>query len=397
MDKKKIAIFGGGASGLVCALYLIKAGFKVTLYEKSGSIGGKLKTENIDGFILDVGFQIYIDSYSECKKILSHKDLNLNKLTSSALIFNKGEVAAIANPLNDLLGALKSLRNLPGSFGDYLHLIKDVYTGYSVFSNIVPDYGNAENTLTYLNKHYTQIMVENFFKPFFQGVFLDNYLNNDHRFFQHLLYHFAFGNPTWPEKGIQEIGIQLASRIGVENIYTNAEIVINDNKYYLDNKEIIADEYVLAFNRIPDETNYHSAFVLYYYYEGESVLSRNLYLDAHHPSGGITMIELSLFNKNCAPDNKNLISLSITPRKNAELPAAEEGLAIIQNFIGRKDIELIFIKSYHIKNALPIKIQEKLSVKSNIHHTGDYLCMPSLNGAFYSGRITAEKIIDKYN
>ncbi|GAY45456.1 hypothetical protein CUMW_089600 [Citrus unshiu] len=55
----RIAVIGGGMSGLVSAYVLAKAGVEVVLYEKEDSLGGHAKTVTIDGVDLDIGFMLF--------------------------------------------------------------------------------------------------------------------------------------------------------------------------------------------------------------------------------------------------------------------------------------------------------------------------------------------------
>ena len=75
---KNVVIIGSGLSGLSCAYYLKKNGINTAIYDQSNQIGGRIFSENIDGFICDNGFQILLNNYQEVKKILDYKDLNIN-------------------------------------------------------------------------------------------------------------------------------------------------------------------------------------------------------------------------------------------------------------------------------------------------------------------------------
>ncbi|GAB2227538.1 hypothetical protein Droror1_Dr00009360 [Drosera rotundifolia] len=55
----RVAVIGGGISGLGAAFELAKAGVNVVLYEKEDYLGGHAKTVNVDGVDLDLGFMVF--------------------------------------------------------------------------------------------------------------------------------------------------------------------------------------------------------------------------------------------------------------------------------------------------------------------------------------------------
>lgn len=55
----RVAVVGGGISGLVSAYVLAKGGVNVVLYEKEDYLGGHAKTVNADGVDLDLGFMVF--------------------------------------------------------------------------------------------------------------------------------------------------------------------------------------------------------------------------------------------------------------------------------------------------------------------------------------------------
>lgn len=50
---KKVGIIGGGVSGLVTAFLLERRGFQITLFEKSGGVGGNIQTVKLNDFIIE--------------------------------------------------------------------------------------------------------------------------------------------------------------------------------------------------------------------------------------------------------------------------------------------------------------------------------------------------------
>jgi len=74
-----VIVVGAGLAGLATARRLTQAGVQVKVFESSDGVGGRVRTDRVDGFSLDRGFQLYNMAYSEGKQILDHKSLNLKK------------------------------------------------------------------------------------------------------------------------------------------------------------------------------------------------------------------------------------------------------------------------------------------------------------------------------
>ena len=82
-------IIGGGISGLTCAKFLNEKGYSFMLLEGSDALGGRVRTDKVDGFLLDRGFQILLTNYPEAKKIL-----NYNK---SIIEFKRGAFSSLCS------------------------------------------------------------------------------------------------------------------------------------------------------------------------------------------------------------------------------------------------------------------------------------------------------------
>jgi phytoene dehydrogenase-like protein len=59
----KLIIVGAGLAGLTCAKVLRERGAEVTVFEAADGVGGGVRTDEQDGFLLDRGFQVYFTSY----------------------------------------------------------------------------------------------------------------------------------------------------------------------------------------------------------------------------------------------------------------------------------------------------------------------------------------------
>ncbi|NNE99233.1 MAG: NAD(P)/FAD-dependent oxidoreductase, partial [Pyrinomonadaceae bacterium] len=113
-----IVIIGAGIAGLTCAYYLKKKGLDFLLIEAEDSVGGRVSTDIVDGFKLDRGFQVFLTSYPEAKKILRFDKLNLVKVPSGARIRVGNEFVLMPNPLKDIWKAPQALLSPVGGLGD---------------------------------------------------------------------------------------------------------------------------------------------------------------------------------------------------------------------------------------------------------------------------------------
>jgi 2,4-dienoyl-CoA reductase-like NADH-dependent reductase (Old Yellow Enzyme family)/thioredoxin reductase len=119
VDKKKVAVIGGGPAGMEAALIATKRGHKVTLYEKTGSLGGTFKTfENVSFKWPHTDFKNYL--VRQIAK--SGVAVRLNTAADPAMIKREGYDAVIV-----ALGAEPIMPEIPGIKGKNVYSVTDVF------------------------------------------------------------------------------------------------------------------------------------------------------------------------------------------------------------------------------------------------------------------------------
>jgi phytoene dehydrogenase-like protein len=93
-----VAIIGAGLAGLACANELRAAGVDVTVYEASDGVGGRVRSDVVDGFTLDRGFQVALTAYPEMHRQLDMDALDLQAFDPGALVWRDGKGSVVADP-----------------------------------------------------------------------------------------------------------------------------------------------------------------------------------------------------------------------------------------------------------------------------------------------------------
>ena len=215
---KNIAIIGAGVSGLVAALYLENLGYKPTIYEASETVGGRVKSDIFDGYILDHGFQVLLSEYPIAKKYLDYNDLELIPFKSGSYIYKQGKQYIIGDPLRNLSFLGSTFFASIGSVSDKSKIFK--LSKKLKNKSIKAIFASVEiTTLEYLKDFgFSEVILNDFFIPFFGGIFLEQELATSSRMFEFVFKMFSQGNAVIPKEGMQAIPNQLKSKLKNTNV-----------------------------------------------------------------------------------------------------------------------------------------------------------------------------------
>jgi phytoene dehydrogenase-like protein len=81
-----VVVVGAGLAGLTAADRLTRAGLEVVVVDSSDGVGGRVRTDRVDGFLLDRGFQVLNTGYPAARRILDLDALDLQKFSRAVLL-----------------------------------------------------------------------------------------------------------------------------------------------------------------------------------------------------------------------------------------------------------------------------------------------------------------------
>jgi phytoene dehydrogenase-like protein len=208
-------VVGGGLAGLVAATRLAEAGADVTLYERRPEVGGRVRTETVDGFTLDRGFQVLFSSYPAVERELGPEgldDLDLRTFAPGATICRPGSRSTLGDPLRDPLSAIPSLLNDEVSFSDKLRTLA---LRYDLANRDEDEFfaGPDAPIREYLRDWgFADDYVENFVEPFYGGITLDRTLSTSKHVFEYTFRAMGRGSIGVPAEGMAALPAALADR-----------------------------------------------------------------------------------------------------------------------------------------------------------------------------------------
>src|SRR5512140_2412307 len=96
-------------AGLACARALRDAGRAPLVLERSHSIGGRVRTDSVDGFLLDHGFQVLPLAYPEVRASLDVERLDPGLFERGAIVRSEGRFRRLADPRHAPVRSLRAL------------------------------------------------------------------------------------------------------------------------------------------------------------------------------------------------------------------------------------------------------------------------------------------------
>ena len=407
----EVVVVGAGLAGLSAALTLRASGIDTIVLEAGDAVGGRLRTDHIDGFTLDRGFAVHNPAYPEAAALLDHDLLELRPFEPGVAYRTDSSVSYLSHPR----GGWRGLRSTLGVARHHARTAA-AFAAYAVGCAAASQEALQRRPRMSGRAALRQAGVDNagmraLVLPFLQGVLLESQLETSRRVLDEILASFVKGTPAVPAGGMQAICEQLASRLPTDSLHLGrpvTELMLHDKgvTVHSDGGSVLARKVIVAVSRealaalLPDVRTGRSRAVTTWYHRadcsGADLLDGRPWVltDQLRRTPVANTVVLTNAAPSYAPAGETLVSTSVIGiHREISADAMRKHLSYLYGVDASGWDE---IARYEIAHALPDFTSTTPEVftqpRRNVWLAGDYCDSPSINGALRSGRTTAESV-----
>ncbi len=413
MTKPDVIVVGAGLAGLACARVLSEAKVKVRVLEASDRVGGRVRTDTVDGFLLDRGFQVLLTAYPEASAVLDYAALGLGTFMPGAKVWRGGRLHTIADPWRKPLKAVAHALNPVGSLADKLNVAE--LRQQALAGTVEELWHRPQRTsLEYLRRlDFSERMIDAFFRPFFGGIFLERELETSSRFLEFVFRMFATGATAVPARGMGALCEQLVERLPLNTVRYGAPVSdVWGHRVRLDSGETVESSAVVVATDAPAAAGLllgmppprtRRVTCLYFAAPEPPVEGPWLVLNGEGVGPVNNLAVMSEVAPSYAPAGQALVSVSVLGEPAApEAPEALEARVREQltGWFGGAVAAWRHLRTYVVTHALPAMTTEALAephrpvrLSPGLYVCGDHRDSASIEGALVSGRRAAEALL----
>jgi glycine/D-amino acid oxidase-like deaminating enzyme len=407
-----VLVVGAGLAGLTCAIRLHEAGRHVRLLEASDGVGGRVRTDVVDGYRLDRGFQVLLTGYPAAQRWFRYEDLDLRPFSPGVVIRRGGAFHRLADPLQDPLRSVGAAFSPVVTIPDGLRLLAWRRHVTATAGQVLARSPQLPTQRLLDRKRFSEAVISSFFQPFLAGTFFDPDMTTSSRVTELVFRSFFQGGVSVPARGMQRLPEQLADRLPAGTVHLGARVeAVRDGEVAVAGGEpvqadhvVVATEGPVAAELLGADTLGHVApgrgtVTLWYAAERSPIGAPDLVLDADGSGPANNVAVMSDVAAPYAPEGASLVAVS-TVGTDHGTDVDRDVRRQLTGWYGGEVASWQLLRTDVIPYAQPRQDVEDLPTLAREVRVGDrtWVCgdhrdTASIQGALVSGRRCADAIL----
>jgi phytoene dehydrogenase-like protein len=403
-----VVIVGAGLAGLACAQDLSAAGVECLVLEASDGVGGRVRTDAVDGFLLDRGFQILLTAYPQVKRRLDLAALELSPFEPGAIVLRDGRRHRVGDPLRRPLQLPGTLTTPIASIADKARTVRLLL---DVCTHPVPELLRRPELSTaarLARAGFSDRFIESFWQPLFSGIQLDPELEVSSRRFETILRMLTTGSTGLPREGIGAIPRQLAGTLPDRAVRLSepvAEVspagVLTEAGECIDARAVVVatdgpSAHRLLGAAVPDPGS-RAAACCWYAAAQAPVEGPHLMLDGASSGPGKNVVVISEVAPSYAPAGRALVAVAVPGPEALDAGIAARVAEQLAGWFGSDTAEWEHLRTDVIPHGQPdqrppLHPRQAVALGDGLFVCGDHRDTASIQGAMFSGERTAAAV-----
>ena len=398
-----VVVVGAGVAGLAAAKHLHAKSFSVAVLEAQDDVGGRVRTDIVDGFRLDRGFQILLTAYPELRRQVDLSALDVHTFDPGALVMHRGRSYVVGDPFRAPRTFVSTLR---APIGTPLDKVRIAMLRSRTLRGDARELlgGNDLPTVVALRRAgFSQKMINRFFRPLFGGIQLDPSLTTSRRMFDIIFRSLGAGDSGLPRLGMGALPRQMADRLpGLVHLNTRVASVDGRSVATVDGRRvecraaIVATELPAARELVSlPERAARRAGAVYFAANRAPTSEKLVVLDGSGKGPVLNAAVLSNVAPSYAPAGQHLVVAAMPDVVEGDLEAMARDQ--MRTWWGSQVDAWRHLRTYRIDHAgveqrPPFSPKRNLAMGNGVFVCGDHRDTGSLQGAMFSGRRCGELV-----
>lgn len=400
-----MVIVGAGLAGLCCARATTRAGLTTRVLEAADGVGGRVRTDVVDGYRLDRGFQILLTAYPEVAAQLDLAALDLRAFDPASLVWTGTALQRVADPLRQPGALAATVRSDVGSLADKVRiglLRQRLVRTAAVRLLQAPDRSTASALAA---AGFSDRIVDRFFRPLLGGILLDPALDTSARMFEVIFRTLALGDAAVPALGMQAIPDQLAGSLPEGTVALSSPVaeldgttaLVADGSRVRGRALVVATEGPAAARLVGTrDPGSKSVSAIWFSAPEPPVRGRSIVLDGASTGPVANLAVLSEVAPSYAPAGRSLVVAACPGEMGPTV--ATDARAQLTGWFGSVVADWEELRVDRIAHGQPLALPP-FSPKRAVHLgdgrfvAGDHRDTPSIQGAMFSGRRCGDAVV----
>jgi phytoene dehydrogenase-like protein len=400
-----VVIVGAGLAGLSAAREIQRHGLSVIVLEASDAVGGRVRTDIVDGFQLDRGFQVMLTAYPELQSQVDMRALDLRPFDPGALVWRNGKGHAVSDPFRKPQTLATTAFAPIGSVFDKARIVVLRARVMRRKPAVLLGGQDVSTDVALRAFGFSTKIINRFFRPLFGGIQLDPHLATSRRMFDVIFRSLSEGQSVLPSRGMHALPLQMASRLSEGTIHLNTRVnTVEGAKVTLASGESITARAVVVATDGPTASSLlgipivESRKVGCVYFSADAPPTKEKYVVLDGTGNGpvLNVAVISNVAPSYAPADKHLIVAALPGVTDGDLEAMSRQQ--LRSWWGPQVDSWKHLRTYVINHGGPVQKppfspKQRVDLGNGLFVCGDHRDTGSIQGAMFSGRRCGEAVV----